>query len=69
MLSIKTTLTRVSDRLSSDATETSPIPLRSQCRAQRSAAIRSGIGLVVVEESDIKLWERQGIYKDNPYKG
>jgi len=44
-------------------------PLRSWRRAQQSPAIRFRIGLVVVEESDIKLWERQGIYKDNSHKG
>jgi len=54
---LKTTLTRVSDFLSSDATETSFIPLRSWRRAQQSPAIRSRIGPVVVEESDIELWE------------
>jgi len=44
-------------------------PLGSWRRAQQSPAIRSRIGPVVVEESDIKLWERQGIYKDNSHKG
>ena len=48
---IKTTLTRVSDFLSFDATETAFIPLRSWCRAQQSHAIRSRIGAVVLEES------------------
>jgi len=55
--------------MSFDATDTSFIPLRSWRRAQQSPAIWSRIGPVVVEESDIKLWERQGIYKDNPHKG
>jgi len=44
-------------------------PLGSWRRAQQSPAIRFRIGPVVVEESDIKLWERQGIYKDNSHKG
>ena len=44
------------------------IPLGGWRRAQRSPAIRSRIGHVVVEESDIKLWERQRIYKDNSHK-
>jgi len=44
-------------------------PLGSWRRAQQSPAIRSRIGPVVVEESDIELWERQGIYKDNSHKG
>jgi len=44
-------------------------PLGSWHRAQQSPAIGSRIGPVVVEESDIKLWERQGIYKDNSHKG
>jgi len=44
-------------------------PLGSWRRAQQSPAIRSRIGPVVVEESDIKLWECQGIYKDNSHKG
>jgi len=43
-------------------------PLGSWRRAQQPPAIRSRIGPVVVEESDIKLWERQGIYKDNSHK-
>ena len=66
---VKTTLTRVSDFLSIDATETYLIPLRSWRRAQQSPAIGSRIGPAVVEESDIELWERQGTYKDNPHKG
>jgi len=44
-------------------------PLGSWRRAQRSPAIRSRVGSVVVKESDIKLYERQGIYKDNSHKG
>jgi len=64
----KTTLTRVSDFLSSDATGTSIIPLRSWCRARRCPAIRFRIGAVVVEESAIELWDRQSTYKDNPHK-
>jgi len=44
-------------------------PLGSWRRAQQPPAIRFRIGPVVVEESDIKLWERQGIYKDNSHKG
>jgi len=44
-------------------------PLGSWRRAQKSPAIRSRICPVVVEESDIKLWERQGIYKDKAHKG
>jgi len=67
-VSIKTTLTRVSDFLSSDATETSFIPLRSWRRAQRSPAIGFRIGAVVVEESAIEFWDRQSPYKDNPHK-
>jgi len=55
--------------MSFDATETSFIPLRGRRRAQQSPAIRSRVGPVVVEESDIELWERQGTYKDNPHKG
>jgi len=43
-------------------------PLGSWRRAQQYPAIRSRIGPVVAEESDIKLWERQGIYKDNSHK-
>jgi len=58
-VSIKTTLTRSSDFLSSDATETSFIPLRSWPRAQRPPAIRFRIGAVVVEESVIEFWDRQ----------
>jgi len=50
---IKTTLTRVSDFMSFDATETSFIPLRSWHRAQQPPAIRSRIGPAVVEESAI----------------
>jgi len=55
--------------MSFDATETSFIPLRSWHRSQQSPAIRSRIGGVVVEESDIELWERQGTYKVNPHNG
>jgi len=68
-VSIKTTLTRVSDLLSSDVTETSFIPLRSWRRAQRSPAIRFRIGAVVLEESAIEFCDRQGIYKDNSHYG
>jgi len=54
--------------MSSDATETSFIPLRSWRRAQQPPAIRSRIGAVVVEESAIEFWERQSTtYKDNPH--
>ena len=46
------------------------IPLRSWHRGQRSRAIGLRIGAVVVQESAIELWERQGtIYTDNPHKG
>ena len=45
------------------------ISFSSWRRAQQSPAIKTRIGPVVVEESDIKLWERQGIYKDNSHKG
>jgi len=68
-VSIKTTLTRVSDFLSCDATETSFIPLRSRRRAQQPPAIGSRIGQPVVEESAIEVWDRQGTYKDNSHKG
>jgi len=68
-VSIKTTLTRVSDFLSFDATETSFIPLRSWRRVQPPPGIRSRIGAVVVEESAIEFWDRQGINKDNSHKG
>ena len=43
-------------------------PLGSWRRAQQSPAIRARIGHVVVEESDITLWEPQVIYKDNSHK-
>jgi len=56
---IKTTPTRVSDFMSSDATETSFIPLRSYRRSQQPPAIRSRIGPAVVEESAIEFWDRQ----------
>jgi len=56
-VSIKTTLTRVSDFLTFDATEMSFIPARSGRRAQQSPAIRFRIGAVVVEESAIELWD------------
>jgi len=56
---VKTTLTRVSDFLSIDATETYFIPLRSWRRAQQSPATRLRIGAVAVEESAIELLERQ----------
>ena len=52
---VRTTLTRVSDFLSIDATETYFIPLRSRRRAQQSPAIRIRIGAVAVEESAIGL--------------
>jgi len=58
-VSIKTTLTRVSDFLSPDATETSFIPLRSWRRAQQSPAIRFRIGAVVVEKYGIEFFDRQ----------
>jgi len=69
MVSIKTTVTRVSDFLSSDATETFLIPLRSWCQARQSPAIGFRIGAVVVEESAIEFLDRHGIYKDNSQKG
>jgi len=56
--SIKTTLTRVSDLMRSDATETPLISLRSWHRAQHSPSIRSRIGVVVVEESGIEFLDR-----------
>jgi len=56
---IKTTLTRVSDFLSSDATETSFIPLRSWRQAQQCPAIRFTIGAMVVEGSAIEFWDCQ----------
>jgi len=59
VLPTKTTLIIVSDFMSSDATETSFIPLRSWRRAQQPPAIRSRIGAVVVEGSVIELWDRQ----------
>jgi len=46
---IKTTLTRVSNFMSSDVTETSCIPLGSCRQAQQSPAIRLWIGAVVVD--------------------
>jgi len=58
-VSINTTLTRVSDFMSFDATETSFISLRSWGRAQHYPAIRSRIGAVVVEESAIEFLDRQ----------
>ena len=45
------------------------IPLCSWRRAQRSPAIGSRIGPLVVEESAIEVWDRQGTYKDNSHKG
>ena len=57
---VKTTLTRVSDFLSIDATETYFIPLRSWRRAQQSCAITSRIGAVVGEGFAIEFWDRQG---------
>jgi len=59
---VKTTLTRVSDFLNIQATETYPIPLRTWHRAQQSPAIGFRIGAVVVEESAIEFWNRQGTY-------
>jgi len=54
--------------MSSDGTESSFIPLRSWRRGQQPPAIRSRIGAVVVEESAMEFWERQGTtYKDNPH--
>jgi len=66
---IKTTSTRVRDFMSSDATGTYLIPLRSWHRAQQPPAIRFGIRKVVVEESAIEFGDPQGTYKDNPHKG
>jgi len=65
----KTTPTRVSDFLGFDATEVYLIPLRSRRQGQQPPAIGSRIGPAVVEESDIRLWDRQGTYQDNPHKG
>jgi len=56
---VQTTLTRVSDLLSIDVTETYFKPLRSWRQAQQSPAIRLRIGAVVVEESAIEFKERQ----------
>ena len=42
-------------------------PLGSWRRAQQSPAIRSRIGAVVVEESVIEVWDRQGTSNDNPH--
>ena len=55
--------------MNKDRAEMDCAPLGSWRRAQQSPAIRSRIGPVAVEESDIKLWERLGIYKDNSHKG
>jgi len=52
---VKTTLTRVSDFLSIDATETYLIPLRSWRRARQSPAIGFTIGEAVVEGSAIEV--------------
>ena len=68
-VSIKTTLIRVSDILSSHATEMFFIPLRSWRRAQRPPASTFRIGAVVVEGSAIEFGDRQGIYKDYTHKG
>jgi len=68
-VSIKTTLTRVSDFLSFDTTEISFIPLRSWRRAQQPPTIRLWIEAVVVEESAIGFWDCQDTYKDNSHKG
>jgi len=55
--------------MGSDATETYLIPPRSWRQVPQPPAIRSRIGQRVVEESAIKSWDRQGIYKDNSHKG
>jgi len=60
-VSIKTTLTRVSNFLSFDATEMSFIPLRSWHRAQQPPVIRFRFRGVAVEESAIEFWDHQGI--------
>jgi len=65
-VSIKTTLTSVSDFLNLDATETFFIPLRSWRRAQQSPAIRFRIKAVVVEESSIKFWDCQYLTPFSP---
>jgi len=52
--------------MSSDATETYPIPPSSWCRAQQSPAIRSRIGQAVMAESALKVWDcQQTIYHCN----
>jgi len=55
---MNTTLTRVSDFLGFDVTKTSVILLRSWRRAQQSPAIRSRIGVAVVEKPAIEFWDR-----------
>jgi len=44
------------------------IALRSWNQAQQPPAIRFRIGAVVVAESAIEFWDRQGIDKDSSYK-
>ena len=57
---IKTTLTSwVSYFMGIEVTETYPIPPRSWFRAQKPPAIRSRIGVVVVELSAIEIWDCQ----------
>jgi len=52
--------------MSSDATETSFIPLHSWRRAQQPPAIGSRIGPAVVEESAIEFWDRQHLILFSP---
>ena len=52
---VKTTLTRVSDFMGFDATETALIPLRRWRQAQQFPAIRSRVRAVVVEGSGIEF--------------
>jgi len=59
----------VSDFMRSDVTVTPFIPLRSWHRDRQSPAIRSRIGAVVVQDSAIRFWDRQGTYKDDSHKG
>jgi len=56
---VKTTLTRVSDFLSIDVTETYLRPPCSWHRAQKPSAIGSRIRSVVVEGSTIEFWDCQ----------
>ena len=44
------------------------IALRSWHHAQQPPAIRFRSGAVVMEESAIEFWDRQGIDKDSSYK-